>query len=338
MEDLTVEGEASATTAAPAPATRRTCLVCGSRKLAEAYPVSIDTGNPILVTCSTCLGNLTAGGHREIVAEIGTYRLGSKRKAEETDTDSPPKKRKKASKKHTRAPPPTSAECRFCTEVKDIGDFPIPTKRVSKTKPWLPHPPAQDIPASCALHLCVRKSNRAGPVCKACIGASLTGSLSYKHAEQIGCPDEKCATPWNSVDYVRKYLSNEDFTAYSEKLFTTFVATNQQMLWCIKCEEGGLVEARVSANRGFPQMECHKCEARLCANCKSAWHKDQTCQEYQLSRDGAMSKEETVSLKSLAKLGARRCPHCAYGVLKIDGCPNMICRLPVFILPNLCCI
>jgi hypothetical protein len=300
---------------------RHFCALCGVRKLAADYPAS-NQGIPILVTCNACLSNVSEHSQKSLLGELEASATCPKRKRESTGRSRPVKKAKK-----TREPPPSTAECRICAEVKHRDAFPKPTPNPK----GFSGPPRNvlDIPSDCASHLCVRKANKSGPICKDCIGKSLAGSLSFKPADRLGCPDEKCGLSWGATEYILKYLSTEDFSIYCGKLFNTFVATNKHMHFCVnpECALAGIVDTLVSGNRGFPHMECFECKTRQCANCKSPWHKDQTCQQYQLAHgEKARSKEEKDSLKQLVKDGARRCTHCAMAILKIDGCPNMYCK------------
>lgn len=313
--------------------TRKSCAVCGTRKLTDQYPLAKDKKSRILVTCNECLINVTGTDKQGVLREAEVNNrafLKRKRSIDDEDLIAPTKKAKKG--KEQREPPATTAECRICTDTKDLKDFPKATAALRKTATYWnrpPPPPTKDIPASCAAHLCVRKSNKVGPVCKECIGNSLAGSLSYKHAEELGCPHENCGKAWDAIQYISQYLSIEDFTSYSEKLFKTYTATSKTVAYCVNtdCNAVGIVDESLTARRGLPQLECPECKTRFCINCKVAWHKDQTCQEYQLTKpEEDKSPEEIKSLKEMVKLRARRCPHCAYAVVKTDGCGNMICK------------
>jgi hypothetical protein len=314
---------------APATPIKQSCALCGSRKLVTGYPVSKAKGTPILVTCNQCLDNINEKSRTDLLEAVEIEAPRPKRKREFSGRTAIPKRVKTVK-------PVQTAECRICSEFKRLNEFPKPTAkpRVPKLNKryWMPPPPkpkVMDVPAECAEHLCARKTNQSGPICKECIGNSLAGSLSYKSADKVGCPDENCGNSWDAIEYVVKYLSAEDFTTYSEKLFKTYIATNKRMYYCINesCGAGALVEPTLSVNKGFPNMECVECKTRQCVNCKSTWHVDQTCQQYQLKNgDKRQSNAEYKVMRSLVKQGARRCTHCAYAVIKIDGCPNMFCK------------
>jgi hypothetical protein len=98
-----------------------------------------------------------------------------------------------------------------------------------------------------------KKKNKAGPVCRACISASLVASIELKGAERLGCVDVDCQQIWDSTDYVSKYLSNEEFTAYSEKLFDTWTKVNRQLKQCMneECAQTVLIETNTA---GYPHV------------------------------------------------------------------------------------
>jgi hypothetical protein len=222
---------------------------------------------------------------------------------------------------------PTEANCRICLEDKARSEFPKAPPKTKYNRYW---PPPRltpgDVPQSCVTHLTIHGRNKKGPVCKECIGNSLSASLDLKPAEQLGCLDENCNAVWDSTDHVTRYLETGDLTRYSELLLQTFVVTNKMIRHCINKDCG--VPALVDTTRpGYPQLECYECKARQCMNCEVAWHTDMTCQEYRLNNvDEARSKEEITTLKVLQKQKARRCPHCSLAVIKDGGCPSMICK------------
>ena len=206
-----------------------------------------------------------------------------------------------------------------------VNQFPKPPPKPKAGTPWWKWS-LGEVPPTCVPHLTINKQNKAGAVCKSCITASLSASIELRGAERVGCLDEQCDVVWDSTDYVIKYLSNEDFTKFSEALFETWVKTNKQLKQCIKegCEATALAETRTA---GYPQMECAECNTRVCVACQVVWHKGQTCQEYRFSHvEEARSKEEIKALKSLQKQGAKRCPHCSLAVVKDGGCPSMFCK------------
>lgn len=243
-----------------------------------------------------------------------------------------PLKPKKARKVTTpKCTQPKEATCRICLEDKTISEYPKAAngrrEKKDPIRPWItPKLRPGEIPQSCARHLAIGRWNDKGPVCKECIGNSLSASLDLKPVESLGCLDENCHAIWDSTDYVAPYLSTEDTTRYSELLLKTFTATNKMIKHCLN-KECGLAAWVDTTRPGYPQLECHACKVRHCMNCSVPWHTDMSCQEYRLKNVGeARSKEETATLKMLQKQKARRCPYCSLAVIKDGGCPSMICK------------
>ncbi|KAL1800982.1 hypothetical protein ACET3X_001324 [Alternaria dauci] len=77
---------------------------------------------------------------------------------------------------------------------------------------------------------------------------------------------------------------------------------------------------------GYPQVACHECTFRSCAQCLVAWHKDVTCAEYAAKHvEKKMSEEEKDTLKYMQKLDGKRCPNCQLVIEKDGGCDSMFC-------------
>jgi hypothetical protein len=156
-----------------------------------------------------------------------------------------------------------------------------------------------------------------------------------KGPENLRCLDEHCDQVYDTTDYVIKYLSTEEFTAFSEKLFDTWTKVNKHLKQCINPECGQTVLCETNT-AGYPhvsvmrswfrrsksdsiQVQCIHCKVHTCVSCEAEWHQGQSCSEYRWANVAdAKSKEEIKALKNLQKQGAKRCPHCALAVIK-DG-------------------
>ena len=330
---------------------RHRCAVCNTRKPVDEFPEDEATRQPVLITCIECHDNTMGRGRRDREAEpdtsvAATSRTPAPRKRKRASKEDYPQRRKKArpaaKTKEPRQPRAKVATCRICIEEKPVEEFIKTPPKPKAGVPWWRAPPG-DVPPRCIEHLAVNnRKNKAGPVCRTCIGATLVASIDLKGPERLGCPDEHCTSIWDPTDYVSKFLSNEEFTAYSEKLFETWSRTNRQLKQCINpnCGKTALIENHTA---GFPhvsilqqnpntltnltQVQCVHCDLHWCVSCEAEWHDGQTCSEYRWANvDDAKSKEEQNALKSLQKQGARRCPHCSLAVIKDGGCPSVSTR------------
>ena len=246
--------------------TRHRCAVCNARKVVQDFPQHAE-GHHVLVTCRDCAGNAIplsrgrrahANASADAVQPTQAPRATTSRKRKRGSKEDYPLTRKKKARSGTnpktpRQPRPKIAICRICIEEKPIEDFVKSPPKPKSNVPWWRAPPG-DVPARCLDHLTVNnRQNKAGPVCRTCIGATLVASIDLKGPERLGCPDENCNMIWDSTDYVAKFLSNEEFAAYSEKLFETWSRTNRQLKQCINAECGkiALIETNTA---GFPHV------------------------------------------------------------------------------------
>ena len=70
-------------------------------------------------------------------------------------------------------------------------------------------------------------------------------------------------------------------------------------------------------------LECPMCKKSYCLQCKTEWHKDMTCQEYQRT----VNKEENDAKFEEYVKGSKlkQCPKCKRWVEKISGCNHIQC-------------
>ena len=82
---------------------------------------------------------------------------------------------------------------------------------------------------------------------------------------------------------------------------------------------------------GDNYYECPICEKEYCLKCKSDWHKDKTCQEFQEYRRVGLLGKDQKQLDNLFYDFAKgskfkQCPYCKNWVEKNEGCNHIACR------------
>ncbi|KAI0053773.1 hypothetical protein FA95DRAFT_1586011 [Auriscalpium vulgare] len=75
-----------------------------------------------------------------------------------------------------------------------------------------------------------------------------------------------------------------------------------------------------------PHAECPACTQHLCVPCRSIWHEDMTCEEYQALPLEDRSPDDLLVLQIVKAENWRRCPRCAYIVELSMGCNHVTCR------------
>ena len=70
-------------------------------------------------------------------------------------------------------------------------------------------------------------------------------------------------------------------------------------------------------------LECPMCNKSYCLQCKTEWHKDMTCQEYQ--RSVKKDENDTKFEEYIKGNRLKQCPKCKRWVEKISGCNHIQC-------------
>jgi len=313
---------------------RFACVICGSRKLADDFPLDKDHNIRVAITCSVCLASTSmadqsdTGLLEKLHANIDNLEDGIesisgnilKRKYNDSVVlTNRQKKKTKLNLPKSAVPLPTSATCSICCEEKPASEFPSrpPNGKKALSK-------YSDVPTTCAKHLHISCDT---PVCKQCITAYLTASLDLKEPDKLGCPTLGCKAIWDKK-FIQAYLTVHAFANYSQLLFQRLI-NKEDIIWCHDpiCGEGGVIELNgiKTIPAGYPNLECASCKKRQCVLCKVEWHKDKTCQEYREEHGEDQDVEEQRVLQMMMHRGARRCRHCQLAVEKDGGCDYMLC-------------
>ena len=325
-------------------AQRFACVICGSRKDAEQFPLDEDHHVRVTITCTACLApthmadRSDAGLIEQLRVDVNNLEnknesiaanvLKRKHGASLEVLSNRQKKKTKFNLPKPAAPPPTSATCSICCEDKPALEFPMrPPHRRKALSTY------SDVPISCAKHLNVACKT---PVCKRCITAYLTASLELKGADKLGCPAMDCGAVWGQ-NFIQAYLTVHAFANYSQQLFQQLMA-QENVIWCYdpQCGEGGIIESHngiKATPAGYPNLECASCKKRQCVLCRVEWHKDMTCQQYRENHGEDRDAEEQQVLRMMVRRGARRCRHCQLAVEKDGGCDYMFCMRSTKTLP-----
>jgi E3 ubiquitin-protein ligase RNF14 len=101
--------------------------------------------------------------------------------------------------------------------------------------------------------------------------------------------------------------------------------------WCVKpkCGSGQLH----NPDQQGPIMTCYSCHMMQCTRHERAWHKGETCRQYdaRILAGGSSSvqkkAEEEESRKTIERV-SKKCPKASCGarIQKNDGCDHMTCK------------
>jgi hypothetical protein len=78
--------------------------------------------------------------------------------------------------------------------------------------------------------------------------------------------------------------------------------------------------------KGEPRATCPLCQTVICVPCKTQWHRDLTCKEYQALPPDERSPEDRLLIQLAKEKQWRRCKACSRIIELISGCNHMTCR------------
>ncbi|KAF2849188.1 hypothetical protein T440DRAFT_355170, partial [Plenodomus tracheiphilus IPT5] len=232
-------------------------------------------------------------------------------------------KRKPNPNPKPRPGPPSHFTCRICIEEQPSAEFVrwVPPVRGRYT---VPH----EAPYNCVLHLARNpKKKNINPVCKTCIGRSISAKIDMLGVRQAGngCMEPGCEQQWHH-DFLMRYIDGEVLEKYNIEMFEVWKAdVVPKFFTCLSptCNANGLPDIH---SPGYPQVACPECSSRTCAQCEVPWHEGLSCSEYAAKVvDEKMTDSEKEILKFMQSKDGRRCPNCQLVIEKDGGCSSMLC-------------
>jgi hypothetical protein len=208
------------------------------------------------------------------------------------------------------SPPPTHCICRICAEEKPFEEF------VEYKSP--------DIPSQCRKHLAHDPSAKNKQLlCRSCIGQAMVARHDLVGARKLsyGCFEPGCQTFWDLHYILHFFPTGKPLERYNADLLKIFLI-DSGAITCPKCAVQGLPNDKAP---GYPLVQCHSstCKTRFCAFC-SASHAGLTCAEYAV-HPTKLTNEDMETLKTIQRLGAKRCPKCHCYIEKDGGCDHVYC-------------
>ncbi|KAJ4373150.1 hypothetical protein N0V83_003441 [Neocucurbitaria cava] len=253
----------------------------------------------------------------------------STRRRRALDPWTPKRKVNPNPKPRPRAPPPTHFTCRICIEEQPVDHFVrwFPPKRPGRGRPTGPG----EVPFHCVAHLARNpRRKHIDPVCKTCIGLSLSARLDTLGARAIGtgCLEPGCTEPWSHEHLMTYMPRGAALEKFNMDMFAVWLQdADPKPMTCLApgggCSAIGVPDASAP---GYPQVTCHTCSFRSCAVCLLPWHKDLTCAENGANRiNEQISDPEKDTLKLMQTKDGKRCPNCYLVIEKDGGCDSMFC-------------
>ena len=72
-------------------------------------------------------------------------------------------------------------------------------------------------------------------------------------------------------------------------------------------------------------LKCPLCKKEYCLQCKTDWHTNLTCEEYQKQKQNKENEDDKQFELYLKGNKSKQCPNCKRWVDKISGCDHITC-------------
>ncbi|KAH7078278.1 hypothetical protein FB567DRAFT_406090, partial [Paraphoma chrysanthemicola] len=183
-------------------------------------------------------------------------------------------------------------ECVICTDIRPVHRFP------------------DRAPTSQCTH--------ASSACRHCLRTWIQSEFSTKIWNEINCP--VCAERMQ-YDDMQEFAPRDVFRRY-DKLTTKAVYDSiPNYRWCITkgCKSGQVHPP------GTSRFRCQACRKSHCVVHLTAWHKGETCAEYDYRTNKHIKKQEEAASKKIIADTTKKCPGCKRSIEKSYGCDHMTC-------------
>lgn len=189
--------------------------------------------------------------------------------------------------------PPTTKECLICTDTRSLHHFPD-------------RPPTES---------CLHDTS----VCRRCLRTWIQSESSIKIWNEINCPI--CAARMQHPD-IREFAPKEVFHRYAKLTTKAAYERIPNFRWCITkgCKSGQV------HTPGAAKFKCEKCKKSHCIKHHVAWHKGETCKEYDYRTNRKHKRQEDLASKRWIEETTKKCPGCKRSIEKSFGCDHMTCK------------
>ncbi|KAF9698689.1 hypothetical protein EKO04_002967 [Ascochyta lentis] len=183
-------------------------------------------------------------------------------------------------------------ECVICTDNRSLSRF-------------SPHPPT----AQCSHN---------ADVCRRCLRTWIRTAFASKIWDEINCPI--CSKRLTYED-VRRFAPSDVFRKYDKLSAKAALESIPGFRWCIMkgCRSGQVHE------EASDRFRCVGCKQSHCIKHNVAWHKGESCKQYDYRTNKKIRKEEERASKRLMQEIAKICPGCKRPIEKSYGCDHMTC-------------
>ncbi|KAF1825972.1 uncharacterized protein K489DRAFT_297765, partial [Dissoconium aciculare CBS 342.82] len=158
--------------------------------------------------------------------------------------------------------------------------------------------------------------------CVDCLQSWIASEFEAKGCQGLTCSE--CPRRLQHED-VQRIASEATFAAYETILTRNALSQLPDFAWCLAASCGA---GQLNVGAVGDYMECHSCKYQQCLKHKCAWHKDETCQQYDYRTSGQKARDEERATEAILDDISKKCPgeKCGWRIQKTEGCDHMTCR------------
>lgn len=184
-------------------------------------------------------------------------------------------------------------ECVICADIRSLTHFPS-------------RPPTDEC-------------NHANDVCRRCLRTWIQSEFLTKVWNEIKCP--VCSIRMQYAD-MQAFAPHDIFRRYDRLSVKAAFEAIPNFRWCTAkgCKSGQVHPPESS------KFRCKACKKSHCIHHGSAWHKGETCGEYDYRTNKKLKKQEEIASKRVISETTKKCPGCKSPIQKNYGCDHMSCK------------
>lgn len=138
----------------------------------------------------------------------------------------------------------------------------------------------------------------------------------------VNCPAPGCPTKL-STPVCEALLDGDREVHLLRKLELEYSVAEAQKFYCPNPVCSALMVLE-NARANHPSR-CPSCRKQLCTSCRTLWHKNQSCEEFQDNVRRTPS-EDTILLNLAEEAKWRQCPQCRQLIELAHGCYHIVCK------------
>ncbi|KAF1938647.1 hypothetical protein EJ02DRAFT_354090 [Clathrospora elynae] len=162
------------------------------------------------------------------------------------------------------------------------------------------------------------KCKHDGDICRHCLGTWIASEFGTKIWDEIRCP--VCPALMEPAD-MEEFAPSDIYKRWNDVSIRATLESTKNWTWCglKSCKSGDVHDPR------YPKFCCKVCNKAHCITHNVAWHKGETCSEYDYRKNKYLKRAEELATQKLMRDTTKKCPGCKRKVEKSYGCDHMTC-------------